>query len=197
MTYHHYIKLMRDASVPLDNVIHRLTDEGHALTLRRTQVTFDQANIFVTPHPDDRDVVFGVYIEEFSKAGWAYGSQTAPASEDPARPVISMSFGHPRTKTRLGERPPIRPRAIGFEIPMPDPSLPITTDLIEYYAQRAADITRGLMAQQVVDEEGKMPGTPGQGGPQFRSPDWQPTVTKVEPRPLNEIFNDEDEEDDA
>ena len=192
--YMHYIKLMMDAAPVMDRVIHRLTDEGHAFALRDTHFQFDQANIFVTPKPEHRDVVFGLLVEEFSKAQWGYGSQTAPASEDPARPVISMVFRHPRTKTRLGERPPVRPGKIGFEIPLPDPSLPITTELIEYYAGRASDITRGLMAQQVVDEEGKMPGTPGQGGAQFRPPTWEPTTVKVEPRPLNEIFSDEDEE---
>lgn len=195
MTYMHYVKLIRDASIPLDNVIHRLTDEGHALALRRTQIMFDQMTIFVTPHKDDRDVVFGVYVEEFSKAGWAYGSKSLSTEEDPARPVVGMSFSHPRTKTRLGERPPVRPGKIGFEIPLPDPSTPLHPSLIDYYAEQAANITRGLMAQQVVDEEGKMPGTPGQGGKDYRPPTWEPTVTKVEPRPLNEIFSDDDEED--
>lgn len=195
MAYMHYIKLTRDASPMLDHVIHRLTDEGHAFALLSTEFKFDQANIHVRPAPEHRDVVFSTCVEEFSKAGWGYGSETLPASEDPARPVVAMTFRHPRTNTRLGEHPPARPRAIGFEIPMPDPSVPITTELIEYYAQRASDIARGIMAQQVVDEEGKMPGTPGQGSTDFRPPEFRPAVTKVDPRPLNEVFGLRDEED--
>jgi hypothetical protein len=196
MPYMHYIKLTRDASPMLDHIIHRLTDEGHAFALLSTEFKFDQHNIHVRPAPEHRDVVFGVCVEEFSKAGWGYGSKTTPTNGGIDRPVtLEMTFRHPRTNTRLGEHPPARPRAIGFEVPMPDPSLPITTDLIEYYAQRAADITRGLMAQQTVDEEGKMPGSPGQGGSDFRPPEYRPAVIKVDPRPLNEVFGLSDEED--
>lgn len=188
MSYMHYVKLTRDAAPMMDNFVHRMTDEGHALALRRTEFTYDQMNIFVRPQPQDRDVVFGVLVEEFSKAGWGYGSETAKAEDDPNRPVVSMTFRHPATHTRLGAAPPIRPGLLRFEVPMPDPRVPITTDLIEYYANRAADITRGLMAQQVVDEEGKMPGTPGQGGLTFRPPAWEPTTVSTIPRPLNEVF---------
>jgi len=170
MSYMHYIKLMRDAAPMVDNLIHRLTDEGHAHALRRTKFEFGQTSISVTPAPEDRDVVFGLAVEQFSKAKWGYSSRTLSADEDPKRPTVEMTFNHPRTLTRLGEEPTKRPWAIGFDIPMPDPSVPITAELIDYYADRARDIARGLMAQQVVDEEGKMPGTPGQGGEQFRPP---------------------------
>lgn len=188
----HYVKVIRDAAVPLDNAIHRLTEAGHSHALRNTQFNFDQMTMYVDPRPQDREVVFGVLIEEFTKAGWGFGSRTATEEEDPDRPVIAMHFRHPRLRTRMGERP-VRPGKIGFEIPMPDPSVPITADLIDYYAEQAANIARGLLAQQVVDEEGKMPGTPGQGDTGFRPPDWQPAVVKVDPRPLNEVFGEEDE----
>lgn len=189
MSYMHYVKLVRDAAVPFDNVIHRLTDEDHNQALRRTLVTFDQMNLYITPHPEDRDVVFGVFVEEFSKAGWGYGSKMATAEEDPRRPVVAMTFRHPCTRTRLGETPK-RPWAIEFRMPLPDPSIPIRPELIDYYAARASDIARALMAQQVVDEEGKMPGTPGQGGPDFKPPKREneyPTPPKrVTPVPLSD-----------
>ncbi|QNJ57677.1 hypothetical protein SEA_KEANU_72 [Streptomyces phage Keanu] len=179
----HYVKTIRDAAVPLDSLIHKLTEEN-AHALNRTRFSLSEQWIAVYPHPEDRDLVIGLAAEEFSKAGWSIHAESASRSEDPKQPVISMSFGHPRTKTKTGDgEGPKRKWAMRFEVPMPDPSIPITPDLIEYYAKQAADITRGLMAQQVVEEEGKMPGTWNQGGANFRPPTREgvPPITPVIP----------------
>lgn len=169
----HYVKTIRDAAIPLDSLIHKLTEEN-AHALNRTRFGISEQWISVHPHPEDRDLVIGLAAEEFSKAGWSSHASSAPREVDPQQPITSMSFGHPRTKTRTGDgEGPKRAWAMRFDIPMPDPSVPITADLIDYYAKQASDIARGLMAQQVVDEEGRMPGTFRQGvdNPHYRPPE--------------------------
>lgn len=198
----HYVKTIRDAALPLDSLIHKLTEEN-AHALNRTRFGISEQWISVHPHPEDRDLVIGLAAEEFSKAGWSGHATSTPSHIDAKQPIVSMSFGHPRTKTRTGDGDgPKRPWAMGFEIPMPDPSTPITTKLIDFYAEQASALVRGLMAQQVADEEGKMPGTPGQGvsNPHYRAPMRegvpQPVVplnnTATAPMPLFGADPDED-----
>lgn len=181
---HHYVKLMRDASVMLDAVIFRLTEE-RPFALLSTDFTFTQTSVRVRPNkPEDREAVFTIAVEEFTRAGWHYGSTMADAEDDPKRPVVAMTFNHPVMNTYLGnEGRPTRPYAMGFEVPMPYPSVPITKDLIDYYAERTAEIVRGLLSQQVVKEEFKMPGTPGQGvdNPHYRPPNRPAVSPPVKP----------------
>lgn len=199
----HYIKTIRDAAVPLDSLIHKLTEEN-AHALNRTRFGISEQWIEVHPHPEDRDLVIGLAAEEFSKAGWSCHASSVARHVDPKQPIESMSFGHPRTKTRTGDGDgPKRPWAMRLDIPMPDPSIPITADLIDYYAEQAGHIVRGLMSQQVVDEEGKMPGTPGQGAanqhyrPPMREGSPTPVVplnnTATAPMPLFGVDPDEDD----
>lgn len=202
----HYVKTVRDAAIPLDSLIHKLTEEN-AHALNRTRFGISEQWISVHPHPEDRDLVIGLAAEEFSKAGWSSHASSASREEDPAQPIISMSFGHPRTKTRTGNGDgPKRPWAMRLDIPMPNPSVPITADLIDYYAQQASHIVRGLMAQQVVDEEGRMPGTFRQGAanPHFRPPTREGAPTPVIPvKPLSDttapmpLFGADPDEDDS
>lgn len=177
----HYVKTIRDAAIPLDSLIHKLTEEN-AHALNRTRFGLSEQWISVYPHPEDRDMVLGLAAEEFSKAGWSSHASSTPRNVDPKQPIESMSFGHPRTKTRTGDGDgPKRAWAMRLDVPMPDPAIPITTELIEYYAQQASNVVRGLMAQQVVDEEGKMPGTPGQG---MANPHYRPPTREGFPAPI-------------
>lgn len=205
MTQHfHYVKMVRDAAPILDSILHRLVEEDSAFAIHGTNFTFADLAVRMEPEAKHREAVFTIAAEEFNKAGWHFSSRLAPESEDPARSVISMTFKHPSTQTRLGraEDAPSRPWAMSFEVPMPDPNVPITPDLIDFYAKQASDITRGLMAQQVVKEEFKMPGTPGQGvdNPHFRPPmreGFPPPPKPRNARPLNEVFGtDPDDADD-
>jgi hypothetical protein len=203
----HYVKTARDAAVPLDSLIHKLTEEN-AHALNRTRFGLSEQWISVYPHPEDRDLVIGLAAEEFSKAGWSCHATSVDRHIDPKQPTESMSFGHPRTKTRTGDGDgPKRPWAMRLDIPMPDPSVPLTAKLIDYYAEQAGHIVRGLMSQQVVDEEGKMPGTPGQGenNRHYRPPmrDGSPTPvvpikppnnTATAPMPLFGVDPDEEDQ---
>lgn len=138
-------QLLRDASPMMDELIHTLTAQGYSFALLNTQFRFDQQSVRVQPAKDDRDVVFGAAIEAFAVGGWHYSSTLEDASVDPSRPVVSMTFRHPIQNTRLGEPTPPRPARVGFEINMPDSSLPLSREVIEYYSNYALELTRSIL----------------------------------------------------
>lgn len=172
MTYR--INLVRDAAPMLDALMHDVVEEmtGHVWNQVDIKLSAATLSVDITPPAGYRREVFDLAVEVFRRgAGWHYSSVLAPTDEDPERPVVTMKFRHPSTNTRLGEPRPARPRAMGFEIPMPDPSLPITPDLVRWYAAQAAAIVENLLTQQCVNETGR---TPDQGG------SWPRPVVKVQ-----------------
>lgn len=200
----HYVKTTRDAALPMDAAMYRLINEGYAHAWNTTQFTINDQYISATPlAADDKGQhVMNVLVEEFSRAGWSGHAQSRPHSEDTNQTRISVSFGHPNGKTRCDEPPVQRPTLLYFEVPMPDPAIPITPEIIDYWAEQAANVARSLMAQQVVKEEWKMPGSPGQGGDDYRPPammkvePYDPETTQPTPRPLYQAFGVEPDEED-
>lgn len=200
MSHGHYVKTVRDAALPMDAAMHRLITNDFAHSWNGTKFEIHDRFVTATPRRDDdqAETVMRVLAEEFSKAGWSVHSESLPRHEDPSQRRISVSFGHPSSKTRLGLHKPARPTLLYLEVPMPDPAVPITESIIAYWSEQAANTVSALMAQQVVTEEGKMPGSPGQGGDSFRPPavqqvePYDPSATA--PRPLYRAFGVEEDE---
>lgn len=200
----HYVKTVRDAAMPLDAAMHRLLSTGYAHTWNTTAFDIRDRFISATPAvPDDKGQhVMDVLMEEFSRAGWSGHTESAPRHEDPNQTRLSVSFGHPSSKTRCDEPPTKRPDLMYFEVPMPHPAIPITPEIIDYWAEQVANTARALMSQQVVKEEWKMPGSPGQGGETYRPPvlqkvePYDPDATQPVPRPLYNAFMVEPDEED-
>jgi hypothetical protein len=140
-----YPLLTRDAAPMLDAMIHSLTASGNGFALINTAFRFGQMDIRIKPAKADRDVVFEAAREAFKAGGWHYGSEMADPADEPSRPVTSMTFRHPRLSTRIGEPLPPRPARMGFEMNLPDPSSPLTQEMIDYYANYASEITRSIL----------------------------------------------------
>lgn len=147
-----YPLVARDAAPMLDAMLRALTASGHGYALINTSFRFGQMNVSIRPVKADRDAVFEAARNAFKIGGWGYSSTMADAADEPSRPVIEMTFRHPRMNTRIGELRPSRPARLGFEMALPDASLPLTPETIECYANHASEITRSILGD-LADKE--------------------------------------------
>lgn len=147
-----YPLVTRDAAPMLDDLIHTLTASGNGFALINTVFRFGQTDIKIKPAKADRDIVFEAAREAFKAGGWHYSSVLADPADEASRPVTEMTFHHPRMNTRIGKPLPNRPARLGFDVNLPDSSLPLTRELIDYYAAYASEIARSLLEEQAGKE---------------------------------------------